>query len=350
MLKPRVDARTERFFRWVLVSALIAGVLAGILIPRITVQAQSMESQTYTVVAGSGGGFNSAILAFLPQNLQIHRGDTVQWVNTIFHNIHFEEALSPLVIEAEVEGQTRVIANPAAFFATVESGAVYQGGDVNSGMGFLANPPLTSFSLVMDVEPGSYSYFCNLHPGMAGVITVVDNATAVPSPAEVLAAASTELAMIDGAATEAAFGRAMQPRTVDAEGTLAVDAGLQEGFAAALEFFPSTAVIEPGQSVTWTVPGDSMEPHTVTWPPIPPGSEFEIIEQAGGPPIMAIGEAGFPSMESGAAVGADGAFNSGIMFPGQTYTLTFTEPGVYNYVCFLHPGMQGAVVVIPQTE
>lgn len=30
---------------------------------------------------------------------------------------------------------------------------------------------------------------------------------------------------------------------------------------------------------------------------------------------------------------------------GTTFTTTFTEPGVYNYACSFHPGMQGVVVV-----
>ena len=46
-------------------------------------------------------------------------------------------------------------------------------------------------------------------------------------------------------------------------------------------------------------------------------------------------------------VGADGTFNSGFLMPGQSFTLRFPEPGVYSYVCFIHPGMQGTVVVTP---
>jgi plastocyanin len=88
-----------------------------------------------------------------------------------------------------------------------------------------------------------------------------------------------------------------------------------------------------------------MEPHTVTSPALPPGSEFNIIPQEAGPPILALAEAAFPSLENGASISAGGTFNTGFMFPGQSYTLKFTEPGVYSYVCFIHAGMQGTVVV-----
>jgi plastocyanin len=30
-----------------------------------------------------------------------------------------------------------------------------------------------------------------------------------------------------------------------------------------------------------------------------------------------------------------------------THSVTFTEPGTYNYTCTLHPGMDGSVVVTP---
>jgi plastocyanin len=208
---------------------------------------------------------------------------------------------------------------------------------------------MVAFSLVMDVEPGTYSYFCDIHPGMTGVITVVDDATPVPSPAEVLETAAAQLAMNAGMGMQAATEASMRPPVMTEDGGLAVDAGLQAGLAAVLAYFPSVAVIEAGQSVTWTIaPG--MEPHSVTWPPLPPGSEVEVIPQDAGPPIIALSEHAFPSIESGAEIGAGDDFNSGLMFPGQSYTLTFTEPGVYNYLCFIHPGMQGAVVVMPATE
>jgi plastocyanin len=42
-----------------------------------------------------------------------------------------------------------------------------------------------------------------------------------------------------------------------------------------------------------------------------------------------------------------GAFDSGNMAPGQTFTFTFTAPGTYEYHCTYHPWMVGTVVVKP---
>jgi plastocyanin len=41
----------------------------------------------------------------------------------------------------------------------------------------------------------------------------------------------------------------------------------------------------------------------------------------------------------------DGGFDSGTMAQGATYKTTFDQPGEYRYICALHPGMRGTVVV-----
>lgn len=37
--------------------------------------------------------------------------------------------------------------------------------------------------------------------------------------------------------------------------------------------------------------------------------------------------------------------NSPALNKDQTYTVTFTKPGTYNYICSIHPRMQGKVIV-----
>lgn len=325
---------------------LFIGMFAGIFVPRFTVQAQEAETQTYTVFAGSAAEFNTAVLAFAPQSLQVHRGDTVQWLISGLHNIHFSDTPAELIIAPEVNGQPLPQVNPVVAFPNVENGNVFQGGDANSGIGLDPTNPTVAFSLVMDVEPGAYTYVCDIHPGMVGTITVVDDATSIPAPAEVLATGAADQAINAGVGVQAAMEAAMQPPSATETGAQSVKAGLQPGLAAVLQFFPAISVIQAGQSVTWSVP-PGMEPHTVTWPPPPPGSDFTLISQDNGEPILALGKAAFPSIASGAEIRTGDSFNSGMLEPGQSYTLRFTEPGVYNYICFLHPGMQGAVIVTP---
>jgi plastocyanin len=40
-----------------------------------------------------------------------------------------------------------------------------------------------------------------------------------------------------------------------------------------------------------------------------------------------------------------GNFDSGLIRHGYTYSYTFTKPGTYNYICSIHPSMQGTVIV-----
>lgn len=43
---------------------------------------------------------------------------------------------------------------------------------------------------------------------------------------------------------------------------------------------------------------------------------------------------------------SDGLFDSGLLGPGETYSHTFDEPGVYHYYCLTHPSMSGTVTVV----
>ena len=39
-------------------------------------------------------------------------------------------------------------------------------------------------------------------------------------------------------------------------------------------------------------------------------------------------------------------FDSGVILPGHTFEFTFTQAGVYDYVCTIHPSMQGQIIVV----
>jgi amicyanin len=39
-------------------------------------------------------------------------------------------------------------------------------------------------------------------------------------------------------------------------------------------------------------------------------------------------------------------FDSGLIRHGYTYSFTFTKPGTYNYICSIHPYMQGTIIVV----
>jgi plastocyanin len=70
-------------------------------------------------------------------------------------------------------------------------------------------------------------------------------------------------------------------------------------------FDPPNASVAPGTTVTWV--NDDQVPHTVT--------------------------------------ANDGAFDSGTLQPGQSYSFKFDKPGTYAYHCNIHPDMTATVSV-----
>ena len=74
-------------------------------------------------------------------------------------------------------------------------------------------------------------------------------------------------------------------------------------------FCPGTATVAAGTEVTWL--NDDRVAHTVTSAPDAPGAPFD----------------------------------SGVFEPGHSFTVRFDQPGTYPYVCLLHPGMGGTIIV-----
>jgi plastocyanin len=70
-------------------------------------------------------------------------------------------------------------------------------------------------------------------------------------------------------------------------------------------FDPPDAAVEPGSTITWT--NNGARPHTVT--------------------------------------ADDGSFDSGVLNPGDSYTVAFDGQGTVTYHCTIHPEMRGSVTV-----
>jgi plastocyanin len=108
------------------------------------------------------------------------------------------------------------------------------------------------------------------------------------------------------------------------------------------DFYPRTITINAGDSITWTK--DAILEHTVAFlsgekrPALDvPQPDKRVLFN----PVVA-----FP--QGGQTYDGTGLASSGVMEGlGKTYTLKFTKPGRYTYVCLLHQGMQATVVVQP---
>jgi plastocyanin len=101
--------------------------------------------------------------------------------------------------------------------------------------------------------------------------------------------------------------------------------------------FPKVVFVHEGDTVTFKN-GSLFTPHTVTF-------------LAGSAPLSPQDPANFaPSAASGLKWDGKALLNSGIMEPGNSYSVTFTASGAYPYYCILHPLMTGTVVVIPKGQ
>ncbi len=106
-------------------------------------------------------------------------------------------------------------------------------------------------------------------------------------------------------------------------------------------FTPENLTIHANDQVEWTHL-NPMEIHTVTFPEAGTEPPELLLPNLTINPVAATPAGG--SIHNGT-----GFYNSGILNPGDKYTLTFTKPGTYDYVCVVHDNMNmvGKVVVLP---
>ncbi len=332
-----------------LVAALFVVVLVGIL--GTSRSAHAATAANYHVSVGAALDNGTYVLGFAPQTLKVHRGDTITWQFAPIHDVRFDTKPADLLIVSDIDGKQTPEINPKIAFPSGKSGDPFKAG-VGSGI-MPSGPGQDSFSMVMDVDPGTYSYLCDLHPGMVGTIIVVDDNTDIPSPADAEKEGKSEMdASINAAAaqylslSEKALAAQLLPLKND---TAEVSNGASDGNAVVARYFPSTTVIHVGQSVTWTVPL-GLELHTVNYP-MPKDNvlpDISVVVDSQKNPHITLPDTYNANVKSGDEVQPDSTVGSGFILPGQSFTLKFPKAGVYNYFCAIHPGQVGTIVVLGQ--
>ena len=191
------------------------------------VMAQSKDNGAVRVDAG-GGNATSPLTAYIPQNITIEAGQTVNWINPTPvgepHSVTFlkdNNLFPPFVVPFAVPINTEfrpldpnpnveplIVPNPAGANNETEKTVIINNGRVfnplvidstgqnvtylppnahymmdgtesyvNSGwiwpegQVFPGAPPITSFSVTFE-EPGTYPYICTVHPWMTGTVEV----------------------------------------------------------------------------------------------------------------------------------------------------------------------------------
>ncbi len=188
------------------------------------------------------------------------------------------------------------------------SGAVFPGPQAKDVQIKLAN----------NIPDGTYTFVCVLHTAMNGILTIGKDRTA---PADVAKEASQD----EASAKTSALAVKVPPTEANT-----ITAGWGTPSVSYNEFAPLQITVPVGTTVKW-IDRHPEEPHTVTFQ-----SPFKSPADPGA------------TAPGGVKNGGDysgGFANSGFFGGPQPYALRFVKKGTYNFVCVIHAGMHGTVVV-----
>jgi plastocyanin len=306
-------------------------------------------AQTLTISAGAESqGGDVQLNEFAPLQITVNVGDTVTWRldSTEFHNIYFPSGTTPPdFIQPGPEG---VFINPAV---AIPTGGNNFDGSAPVGSGLLNKGQTWSLTFT---KAGTYQYLCNIHPGMGGVVNVVAAGQNADTQAAVDARRTNQINA--ELATKAVPEIMSNVGELPAEGAAAgIAAGVQQGLVDVQRFFPRRVTVKAGDAVTWIWKTEDT-PHTVTFLAGQPAPAVVVPQpQAGGPPKLqlnpqVLAPAGDPTNWDGGSYLNSGFLQPMPNQPTPTFTVTFANPGTYDYVCVLHEGMDGTIVVEPTSS
>lgn len=322
--------------------------------------------QTYTVYVGAENTRQGiSLMAFFPDKLRIHVGDTVVWkANT--HEIHTVSFLAPgmavpeFTINAPAGAPSPVQINPLAGFPAAPADGVFDPSVfINSGIMSTDPGNVPQFSLTFN-QAGTFQYVCIVHGMMmSATIEVVDSGTPAPSPRQARRTAFVQMAKLWSKAPQVlkdAF-QAIEAPTQNSDGTTTyhVMVGWSEGQIDVMRFFPRNLAVRPGDTVEWSLSSTNIAPHNIAFYNGHPDNELvTVVPQPSGPPLLLLNPAiVFPSQAvlNGTPLNSTDFFNSGLLVPGSPNTSFTTKVGdVFgrlSYECDLHEssGMKGSIYV-----
>jgi plastocyanin len=324
---------------------------------------------------------NTDAIDFFPHSATIHVGDSVKFSATAFHNVDIPaKGKKPVVLlgptGTNVSGSVDAAGAPYWFNGFPNFGfnknliegnppVNYDPWKTTKGKGRTftytgAKGVATPIPFADDVKPltvrftkaGTVKYFCDLHPGMEGVINVLPKSKKIPS------------AKADAKALKAQIDRDFKiakDLTKQAPPAGTIDVGKAGKYGVEyFSFFPGKTTVPVGTTLKFQITPESYETHTATTGPggpiDNPTSYLGIIAQSffsaqfvpqGIYPSDPFGTVGTLTPQSH----GNGFWNSGALdnvkdSPQPTSnSVTFTAAGTYEFYCMVHPQMHGTVVV-----
>ena len=275
-----------------------------------------------------------AVLEFLPEEISVSTGTTVTWAfaGPEPHTVSYVPATDEQPAPGDAE-----FAQPLGPAGTFDPGARLSSGILPAG------PKPETYSLTFQ-DPGSFPFFCALHPLMTGTVRVGGEAD---SQEDVTKRGDKELDEWLKEGRDAEKKLVSHPFKVEKSHgatTYTVRAGSSTDHTSVLAFSAPDLSIQPGDLVAFV--NDSFDPHTATFPGkerLPPPDDQQMRKPTGQPPL---------------AVDGTSLANSGWLPPNyppgqgppeeqRTFTFRIPKEGSYEYACILHAssGMAGKITV-----
>lgn len=305
-------------------------------------------------------------IAFLPNEMWIHAGDSITWTFSANenHSVTFLKVgqIRPTFAVGCTSG------TPPN--GTTPDGSSFDGTDcVNSGL--IATPGTTY--TVNFPAPGNYVVVCLLHANQSGTIHVLSASETLPHDQDFYdrQAALEEHDLLsdrdNGLASKLREDTARNPGdgtstmnsdvrivVMGAGELVATPGGAQS--VSRMRFDRESVTIHAGQTVEWAssdVSGHSVEFGTGEFTPLDPATASpDVVFSHDADGVL---HAVLPSITDNLYSGKIAAQSQertglGQLAPGATrFRVTFTTPGTYPYVCAYHDeiGMKGEVIVLP---
>lgn len=315
---------------------------------------QALLAHNWKAIVGAQNANKShQALAFLPNELWIHAGDSITWTQEAddIHTVTFltaKQIFPPFQVgcpgyqfpSATVDGSTCVTTPPLA-----------------PGQAFTVHFP----------KAGNYKLVCLVHNTMNGTIHVLHPSEVLPHDQDyydVQAAEQRHALLTD---IESHMKMSSDPDNDGDDDTVRVFHGNKqviagvgeisatpggEQTASLVRFLKGTITIKAGDTVEWST-HDPEEPHTITFGtepanPFPPSSNV-FVDPDGARHALITSPS--DSVHSGfiESTVTDNPGRPQNPLDTTRFRITFKQPGTYKYICALHDnlGMVGTVVVTP---
>ncbi|RUS43885.1 stalk domain-containing protein [Cohnella sp. AR92] len=303
---------------------LLALVLATVGVSGAYAADSTDTAETWDVSVGLMMNHDTEMFSMQPGTIYIHEGDTVVFTN--------KDVLAPHIVTF-LAGNPR----PEDEIPVTPSGSKWDGTTILNSEEM--NPGGT-FSVIF-TKSGAFSFYCDIHPSMTGVVVVVPKGQPIPNKVEQAAHEKAYLNEIMKLTEERIAYYTTPQYTKDAKGALTykVNASLSNSQVMVNAFLPGELYINAGDTVEWTNLGGEAHLAVINMPKGTPFFTENGLNEAVAKPSNPIYDG-----KGMATTGIIGPELYGLKTSGS---ITFTAPGTYTVDDNLW-GFSGKIVVAPK--